>query len=246
MDLKIYVSMHKPSPYPESDWLVPIGIGGYSEDGIINDISGRSIYSENHAYSEVTAQYWVRHNRPSAYVGFCHYRRYFSFDTRGLPPGDMLHASNSGVMQSLAEDTQRYYCESLLSKFDLIAPRLTFCPNGIKDQVLSGGMPQAIWDYFEQAVSVAAPDQGKHFDRLILSQHAHFFNMYVMGWADFCRYFDSMYQVLEVYRTLVSGGDYGSYSGNRWPGVLSERYFNLWLSTSGLSVVQVPIVRLPD
>ena len=246
MDLKIYVSMHKPSPYPESDWLVPIGIGGYSEDGIINDAGGRSISSENHAYCELTAQYWVRHNRPSSFVGFCHYRRYLSFDTRGLPPNDMLYASQLSVVDSLADGNQRAHCETLLSNFDLIVPRSTFCPWGIKEQIISGGMSEIIWDYFRRAVSIAAPEQGRYVNRLDLLQYAHFFNMYVMRWADFCRYFDNMYRVLQAYRVLVAEVDGASFSGNRWPAILSERYFNLWLSTSGMSAVQVPIVRLPD
>jgi len=208
--------------------------------------TGKNISDKHHAYAELAAQYWVRHNSPSRYVGFCHYRRYFSFDTKGLPPSDMLHANSKDILNDLSSQNQRIICEQLLAEFDIIVPRHTFCPNGIKDQALSFGTPEQVWELFERAVEIAAPSLGQFKNRLVLSQHAHFFNMYVMRWVDFCEYFDGLYGVLETLRHELMGGEFEKYATDRWPGILAERYFNLWLLSRGLSAIQVPIVRIPD
>ena len=86
MNIKIFVSMHKPSFVPEDNkYIVPIQVGTALTDerfpDMLHDDEGENISELNKMYCELTAQYWAWKNCHDAdYYGFWHYRRYFSFN----------------------------------------------------------------------------------------------------------------------------------------------------------------------
>jgi hypothetical protein len=82
----IYVVSHKLITHDIPAPCTPIYVGkaGKESHGV-NDRSGISISEKNPFYSELTAHYWVWKNvLPCAsdedFIGFCHYRRFFTFD----------------------------------------------------------------------------------------------------------------------------------------------------------------------
>lgn len=99
MDIKIFVSMHKPSFVPENNkYLLPIQVGTSLADerfpDMLHDDEGENISDKNKMYCELTAQYWAWKNCPDAdYYGFWHYRRYMSFNEneRYVIPKDVLN-----------------------------------------------------------------------------------------------------------------------------------------------------------
>lgn len=90
--MKIFVISHKPISIDLGDPFVPLYVGQIANTTSgLNDRTGDSIAQKNPFYSELTAQYWVWKNiLPTAdaneIIGFCHYRRFFSF---GLPVNDL-------------------------------------------------------------------------------------------------------------------------------------------------------------
>lgn len=87
-NVKIFISLHKPSFVPENNkYLLPIQVGtALGEErfpDMLHDDEGKNISEKNKMYCELTAQYWAWKNCHDAdYYGFWHYRRYLSFNTK--------------------------------------------------------------------------------------------------------------------------------------------------------------------
>ncbi len=54
------------------------------ETTLVKDNTGDHISGRNPSYCELTTQYWAWKNTAYDYYGFCHYRRYFSFNDKKL------------------------------------------------------------------------------------------------------------------------------------------------------------------
>ena len=54
------------------------------ETTLVKDNTGDHISGRNPSYCELTTQYWAWKNTSYDYYGFCHYRRYFSFNDKKL------------------------------------------------------------------------------------------------------------------------------------------------------------------
>lgn len=52
---------------------------------VLKDNEGKNISSKNKSYCELTTQYWAWKNMDADYYGFCHYRRFFSFNHDEIP-----------------------------------------------------------------------------------------------------------------------------------------------------------------
>ena len=86
--IKILVACHKPVNLfrdDRDDIYLPIHVGRSGEGGdsdmaeMLGDDTGDNISAKNPKYCELTAQYWAWNNLHDVeYVGFCHYRRFFS------------------------------------------------------------------------------------------------------------------------------------------------------------------------
>ena len=92
MKVKIFVAYHKEAELIQNEVLIPIHVGRdfstskWLEDNMMGDNTGDNISSRNNRYSELTAQYfaWKNYDKIGSfdYIGFCHYRRLFNFNTR--------------------------------------------------------------------------------------------------------------------------------------------------------------------
>jgi len=86
--MKIFVISHKRIDCTLVEPHIPIYVGAAGlENNVINDRTLENIADKNPNYCELTAQYWIWKNwlpkTPSnEFVGFCHYRRFFSPDKR--------------------------------------------------------------------------------------------------------------------------------------------------------------------
>ena len=84
MNIKILVAHHKPGLIISNDVYLPIHVGksvSKVELGIQGDNAGDNISTLNPIYCEMTAAYWGWKNLEADYVGLCHYRRYFTFES---------------------------------------------------------------------------------------------------------------------------------------------------------------------
>jgi hypothetical protein len=131
-NIKLYGIFHKEFPKPSGcDWLIPISVGNaHISNCNFSDSEGVNISHLNPYYCELTAQYWVRHNRPSQYVGFYHYRRYFSFiqDTNNI--------DQTNIFSFLSSDLQYTKLAKLLNVYDVVLPRSHILNMTIEDQYI--------------------------------------------------------------------------------------------------------------
>lgn len=93
LNVKIFLSYHKPSALLKSDIFVPIHVGRaikrersdfenrWLSEHLMGDDVGINISKKNLHFCELTAQYWAWKNLPTnvEYVGFMHYRRHLNF-----------------------------------------------------------------------------------------------------------------------------------------------------------------------
>lgn len=83
---KIFIISHMKVTEEFSYPFIPFYVGPAANENLgFNDRTGDSIFEKNPYYSELTAQYWIWKNLlhkedPNELIGFCHYRRFFSFD----------------------------------------------------------------------------------------------------------------------------------------------------------------------
>ena len=82
--LKIVVCYHKDWIYIADDRYLPIQVGRINAKEILpiqGDEEGDNISSLNYTYCELTGLYWAWKNIDADYIGLCHYRRYFTFES---------------------------------------------------------------------------------------------------------------------------------------------------------------------
>lgn len=87
MDIKILVAHHKESLLIKNDIFMPIHVGKDISNinlEILGDNTGDNISKKNSIYCEMTAIYWAWKNLNADYIGLCHYRRYFTFESKCL------------------------------------------------------------------------------------------------------------------------------------------------------------------
>jgi len=243
-DICIYPVIHRDFECANNDWIKPISVGRHSVDGYLDDRSGVNISARNPHYNEITAQYWVRHNRPTDFVGFMHYRRYFLFQLTGLDGAAEFRSQRAGMVGDITGDAHREVCERILDCSDVIVPRATYFPRGLRAHYVEHGVPEETWEAFRHCASVVFPDCRKYIDHLVMSNHGFMRNMYVMNWKLFASYNDALMAVLDAVFDEVGGGKYPDANSNRYPGFLAEHFFNLWLLTVSPRTFQLPVINL--
>ncbi len=91
MKAKIFIAYHKKAKLIKNNILEPIHVGRaintseWLEQNMFGDNLGENISDKNGRYCELTSQYYVWKNteefKDLDYIGFCHYRRFFNFNT---------------------------------------------------------------------------------------------------------------------------------------------------------------------
>lgn len=116
--VKIYQVFHREFPVNLScDWILPIGVGGFSRPSFLSDSTGDNIADRNPSYSEMTAQYWVYRNTSDEYVGICHYRRMFNFLQDTHHRTETPVHSGPEIIPYLTSNAQREMLEDILSVY---------------------------------------------------------------------------------------------------------------------------------
>ena len=115
--MKIFVISHKPITVELGEPFEPLYVGQAARDANgLNDLTGISISEKNPFFSELTAQYWVWKNilpniDENEIIGFCHYRRFFSYTSKSQNLLDVTKIDHIGIISEL-----------LKTKADVILP----------------------------------------------------------------------------------------------------------------------------
>ena len=202
--------------------------------GVFKDNVGENISSKNKSYCELTTQYWAWKNVKADYYGFCHYRRFFSFNPDKLKENEWgtveYSALNDKVMEELHlnEKDMRSYIEN----YDFLIAE------GIPTQKL---LAKSVYDHYEKAPELHIEDV-KILLEIIKEKYPEisdaaeaFFkgktfypcNMFIMKRELFDEYSAMLFDILEEFENRVDMSLY-SREGYRTTGHLGERMVGIF------------------
>lgn len=243
-DIKIYQTFHKPFiRNNECKWIVPVGVGGYTEQGFESDSTGENISNLNPYYCELTAQYWAWKNTTTEYVGFCHYRRYFNFqlDQTWKDGYAFETPASDQIINYLTSDSQFNALSQLLNISDIVIPRKSSTPKSIEEHYLEHHIP-AHWHTFKEVLKTVYP-QHQEFTKLFeMSNLNTVYNMFVMRRDLFNSYCNDLFKIVDFIFNN-HGHEYTTYN-NRYPGFLAERFLGFWIQINRLSLTEVPVLKI--
>ena len=252
----LYCVAHKPLDLPLIPDLQLIQVGEGESFSPVRDNQGEHIADRNAGYSENTAFYQVWKNRPSDYVGFCHYRRFFltpalqgalqdRLSAATLPGGETMahYASGSRVMPAdlfaSLRDCPDYVAslEHLLAEGDVLVPKSNPLPEGGFMAQYADSHP--LWPFFNLLSLMSKEDNrlaAEAIDFFTRQRHAYWNNLLLMRWDVFDRYCEFLFHWLFELEAKTAQPQLPYQK--RVFAFLSERLFNFWLYREKLNVVE--------
>jgi lipopolysaccharide biosynthesis glycosyltransferase len=239
--IKIFVTGHKRAVRPKSKILLPVQVGpGLKDDRFadtLHDDEGENVSELNPYLCELTTQYWAWKNQHADYVGFCHYRRYFSFAVQRFdenPYGEVMEPRISVAA------CERYglYDEAIRQRvkdFDV----LTTTNTDISQFPEEFATLREHWhaapylqdkdlELMARIVERLHPDYTSDTEAFLEGHHARFCNMFIMRWDIFEEYCAWLFPLLKEFMDEADMAHY-SVEALRTPGHLGERLLNIYL-----------------
>lgn len=262
--IKIFVAYHKPPVFFQNDNYIPIHVWKARTEldlWIIWDNTWDNISDKNNDYAELTAQYWVWKNYDLSdvdYVGFCHYRRYFSY--RYIPNflfavkimfkekksfkdfliRLMVHVlwisytasiNNIKDIESNFDNISDFINESDRNVF---LSKKSFIVRWLKHLWIEN---EEIWDILKKSILNQYPEYEISIIKLDKEFKYHFWNMFIMDTKSFNEYAERLFNILFSFeKELKKKWLYEKLlrepiveSWFRPYGYISELMINLWL-----------------
>lgn len=203
-------------------------------EGMLLDNTGENISFKNKSYCELTTQYWAWKNQNADYYGFCHYRRYFSFNPVRLQEADcgclVYPVFNEKISNELQMD--EYSMHRYIEKYDFLIAK------GIPMNALQA---KSVYQHYQKASELHIKDLDLMIDILrekypaivntaedyIRGKIFYPCNMFIMKKELFQQYSEMLFSVLEEFESRSDMSRY-SREGGRTPGHLGERMIGIF------------------
>ena len=224
MDIKILVATHKKYWMPEDEVYLPLHVGaeGKTDLGYTKDNTGDNISVKNPNYCELTGLYWAWKNLSADYIGFVHYRRYFTCkeirnielkkkQILSLEEWKRLLSNNPVVVP----DKRKYYIETNRSHYNHAHPSIGL-------------------DETERIINEKCPEYSSAFTTVMDRTWAHMFNMFVMRRDLFQEYCQWLFGILFELEERLDISEFDAYN-SRVFGFVSERLLDVWLEKNRIS-----------
>lgn len=196
--------------------------GMSGDDGKLGSIS-----EKNKEYCELTVQYYAWKNIDANAYGFCHYRRFFCFDSSVKTPYIAVRKLNKTQQKRLLGSEKSI--SELLMKYDVCAPRSENMGVSVYEHYrLSKFHYIEDLDLLIKIIDEKAPQLSGAASEY-LSQPRHYFcNMFIMKKEYFFGYCELLFDILEEFDARkVRHGDFQS---DRADGYLAERFLGIYLT----------------
>jgi hypothetical protein len=239
--MKIFVISHKPITVELGEPFYPLYVGLAASTALgLNDQTGDSISNKNSFFSELTAQYWVWKNLlPSIaadeIIGFCHYRRFFSYGLAANNLNDIVKISHTQKISELLQNE----CDVLLAKQSTFPLKQHWFSRSIALKKLK--FPWQSLSLFEQfelehdisdliSATHLLPKEHKHdFIKYLNGYNMSPYNMYVAKPAVLENYFSTLFPWLFEVENLLNLTNRDAYQA-RLPGFISERFASYYFN----------------
>lgn len=233
--IRIYISRHKPCECAQSEIVRPVMQADVVRELEAGGEEDRLMAGRANEYCELLTQYWAWKNCNADYVGFGHYRRYFSFAEGVNPSGDgiirrlFLNSETSREL-SLADDAA---ISRALEGCDVFAPYPVEYPVGSayeqyrRSDVLQIGDLDLVLRIIEREF----PAYHSAAKKYMRGRRLFYCNMFVMRRELFLEYSEWLFSILRRFyecRDMRAAGYTAAQL--RTPGHLGERLFGIWLT----------------
>ena len=239
-NIKIFVTQRidKESVLIENDILTPIRCGAVYDDSkseIIGDNTGDNISEKRLSYCELTTQYWAWKNVKTDYYGFCHYRRYFSFNNKKLEADDWSniirpYLNKKTIAEMYLDDEARI--ENTLEGYDVITPvpidlKKVNCSSVYDQYKMGAKLYIKDLDILLEVLKDSFPDYYDDAKQYFAGTTLYLCNMFIMKRDVFYKYSQWLFDVLAAFEKRADMSLY-SEEGLRTPGHLAERLFGVY------------------
>lgn len=247
MDIKIFMCCHNKIIYTPP-FCIPIQGGAKINPplkGAAPDTGEKGgISHKNREYCELTVQYYAWKNAEADYYGFCHYRRFFCFDSKVKKP------YLAKKMLSRREREKYLKTENeireIIKDYDIIAPRSENVGHSIRAYYpLSSRQYPEDLELFVKIAEEKYPELKKAAEEYLNGNGHYFCNMFIMKKACFNEYCSMLFGILEEFDKLKT--PHGSFQSDRTNGYLGERFFGIYLTyvrKKGASVLELPRIDI--
>lgn len=239
-DIRIFVSTHKDIDLFDSMILQPVQVGA-SQASIslpyaLKDNAGENISGLNSQYCELTTQYWAWKNVSAEYYGFCHYRRYFDFNSKQHDEnafGEIMYGYINEVAQNefcLNDDDIR----EVVAGYDVVTTEfkdLRAFPGELdtpqEQYAAAPYLHVADLERVTRILKELHPDYAQDADEFLEGNYSCFCNMFIMRRDIFFDYCTWLFSILDRFMRETDTSTF-SKEALRTPGHLSERLFNIY------------------
>ncbi len=240
MDIKIFMCCHKNySTVPPL--CIPVQAGAALNppiDGTIKDNEGENISAKNREYCELTVHYYAWKNVEADYYGFCHYRRFFCFDSQ-VEQAYVAVKSINKRNRKLLDSAEKI--SNIISEYDAIVPR----PEDVGATVrkyygVSSYQHHEDLEKFLSILYELYPHMKEAAEEYLLQNKQYFCNMFIMKKELFYEYCEIMFSVLDEFDKIKVM--YGDFRSDRTDGYLGERFtgiFFTYLSRKGAKIKEI-------
>jgi len=237
-----YIISHKEVDYPTSEGYEIIYVGDAANSGLknINDRNGDNISELNPYFCELTAQYWIWKNHfPSKdsndLVGFCHYRRFFSFDSTSSTPTELMESGSRSAINSCLKDVEVILPEGITFpvkqhwfSWSKKTGKLKF-PWG-KATLLEQWQTGHQYESLILATEILPKNHKKGFLEHLNTYELHPYNMYIARVKVLNEYFSILFPWLFEYKEFLNKSVRSDINQSRLFGFISERFASYYFS----------------
>lgn len=223
--------------------------------GMYQDNQGENISSKNKSYCELTTQYWAWKNQKADYYGFCHYRRFFSFNSEKIKESDWGTVEYQVLDQHAVSELKlnEKDMQSYIEKYDFLIAE------GINTERLGA---KSVYEHYKNAKELHIKDLDTFLEIIdekypALSETAQEYvrgnvfypcNMFIMNKETFYDYSSILFDILDEFEKRADMRLY-SREGYRTTGHLGERMvgiYYMYLKKCGqhrLGELQIALIR---
>ena len=232
-DFKIYVVTHKDAKLdtlPDGYEIIHAGHSLAKEKfGYLGDDTGKNISQLNRYLNEITALYWIWKNTRHDFIGFVHYRRFFTADRKNI----------------LTADAAR----EILRESDIIVNECEFGYIALRDwkAVLSTRrLAEHVIDTLKKFIALRQPDYLAAFDRVTNSFGVFCYEMFITRREIFSAYCEWLFSfVIDATKEILVTTDIASSDDPqefRVIGFIAEHLMTVWLIKNRLQIKTLPII----
>lgn len=199
---------------------------------------GGSISEKNPDYCELTVQYYAWKNETADYYGFCHYRRFLSFDENIKRP--YLVFGESLKKKYLDKINDEALVRAQIESCDAVLPRSENLWCDVYTQFAEAdGCQESDIRLFEELIGKKYPELLPFAIKYFSGTRQYFCNMFVMKKDIFFDYCDKLFSLLSEFDEIKNPD--GRVRGDRLDGFLAERFLGVYaeyLRATGRTVAE--------